>query len=153
MPAKCCYCLSKGWMLAFTWQMGFLYWLKKFCSLTLLAATSARISVYAAPETDADLDNKQCSKCKSAKGIKSPFAALKIKTQVYIRLMSQKLMQIHINICWIIFFYNIHLISPFTLFPPQCWGTNPGFCVSRQVFHHWTTSPALTVSNAKQIRQ
>lgn len=58
--------------------MGFLYWLKKFCSLTLLAATRALISVYAAPETDADLDNKQCNKCKSAKGTKSPFAALKL---------------------------------------------------------------------------
>lgn len=57
--------------------MGFLYWLKKFCSLTLLAATRALISVYAAPETDVDLDNKQCSKCKRAKGTKSPFAALK----------------------------------------------------------------------------
>ena len=59
--------------------MGFLYWLKKFCSLTLLAAAKALISVYAAPETDADLDSKQCSKCKSAKGTKSPFAALKLK--------------------------------------------------------------------------
>lgn len=34
--------------------------------------------MYAAPETDADLDNKQCNKCKSAKGTKSPFAALKL---------------------------------------------------------------------------
>lgn len=59
--------------------MGFLYWLKKFWSLTLLAATRALISVYAAPETDADFDNKQCNKCKSAKGTKSPFAALKLK--------------------------------------------------------------------------
>jgi hypothetical protein len=66
-----------------TWQMGFLYWLKKLCSFTLLAATRARISVYAAPETDADFDNRQCSKCKSAKGTKSPFAALKMKHTTY----------------------------------------------------------------------
>lgn len=35
--------------------------------------------MYAAPETDADLDSKQCNKCKSANGTKSPFAALKLK--------------------------------------------------------------------------
>lgn len=142
-------------MLAFTWQMGFLYWLKKFCSLTLLAATSDRISVYAAPETDADLDNKQCSKCKSAKGIKSPLAALKIKTNTGIHKVnvSETNADPQLNICWIIFFYNIHLISPFTLFPPSAEEQIQTFVYIRQVFYHWTTSPALTVSTARQIRQ
>lgn len=60
----------------FTWQIGFLYWLKKACSLTALAAASARISVYAAPATEGDLDNKQCNKCKRANGTKSPLDAL-----------------------------------------------------------------------------
>lgn len=41
-----------------------------------LAAAKALISVYAAPATDGDLDNKQCNKCRSAKGTKSPFDAL-----------------------------------------------------------------------------
>lgn len=45
--------------------------------------------MYAAPETDADLDSKQCSKCKSAKGTKSPFAALKLKIKK-LSSMSQK---------------------------------------------------------------
>lgn len=43
------------------------------------AAASDRISVYAAPATEADLDNKQCSKCKRANGTKSPLDALKKK--------------------------------------------------------------------------
>lgn len=42
-----------------------------------LAAARDRISVYAAPATEADLDNKQCNKCKRANGTKSPFDALK----------------------------------------------------------------------------
>lgn len=41
-----------------------------------LAAARARISVYAAPATEADLDNKQCNKCKRANGTKSPLDAL-----------------------------------------------------------------------------
>lgn len=57
--------------------MGFLYWLKKACSFMDLAAARDRISVYAAPATEADLDSKQCNKCKRANGTKSPFDALK----------------------------------------------------------------------------
>lgn len=56
--------------------MGFLYWLKKACSFTDLAEASILISVYADPATDADLDNKQCSRCNSAKRTKSPVADL-----------------------------------------------------------------------------
>lgn len=56
--------------------MDFLYWLKNACSLIDLAAAKALISVYAAPATDGDLDNKQCNKCRSAKGTRSPFDAL-----------------------------------------------------------------------------
>jgi len=42
-----------------------------------LAAARDRFSVYAAPATEADLDSKQCNKCKRANGTKSPFDALK----------------------------------------------------------------------------
>lgn len=41
-----------------------------------LAAARDRISVCAAPATEADLDNKQCNKCKRVNGTKSPFDAL-----------------------------------------------------------------------------
>ena len=50
-----------------------------------LAAARDRISVYAAPATEADLDSKQCNKCKRANGTKSPFDALPISPVVRIK--------------------------------------------------------------------
>ena len=46
--------------------------------------------MYAAPETEADLDNKQCNKCKRAKGTKSPFAALKLYKKNYYQCLENK---------------------------------------------------------------
>lgn len=46
-----------------------------------LAAARDRISVYAAPATEADLDNKQCNKCKRANGTRSPLDALEKRVE------------------------------------------------------------------------
>lgn len=60
----------------YTWQIGFLYWLKRVWSLRPLAVARALIWVYAATDTEDDLDSRQWSSRSRENDTKLPWDAL-----------------------------------------------------------------------------